>query len=67
MDLGDKLMVFFIVILLFSISYAVFETARDIREIKDVVVERTHLPSECQQYYNDGTDQWKECMGVGYK
>ena len=26
-----------------------------------------HLPSECEKYYNDGTDQWKECMGVGYK
>lgn len=26
-----------------------------------------HLPSVCAQYYNDGTDDWIECMGVGKK
>ena len=29
--------------------------------------EKTHLPSLCKQYYNDGTDAWIECMGVGRK
>lgn len=24
-------------------------------------------PEMCYHYYNDGTDQWKECMGVEYK
>jgi len=26
-----------------------------------------HLPSHCRHLYNDGTDAWIECMGVGYK
>lgn len=26
-----------------------------------------HLPSVCQKYMNDGTDNWINCMGVGKK
>lgn len=35
----------------------------------DVRSERisNHLPSKCRQYYNNGTDQWIDCMGVGPK
>jgi hypothetical protein len=29
--------------------------------------ERVHLPTKCRKFYNDGTDRWIECMGVGYK
>ena len=25
-----------------------------------------HLPAQCGRYYNDGTERWIECMGVGY-
>lgn len=25
------------------------------------------LPEKCAPHYNDGTDAWKDCMGVGYK
>ena len=25
------------------------------------------LPQKCQQYYNNGTEEWIDCMGVGYK
>lgn len=28
---------------------------------------RAPLPVRCAPYYNDGTDRWKDCMGVGYK
>lgn len=28
---------------------------------------RVHLPTKCRPFYNDGTDRWIECMGVGYK
>jgi len=28
---------------------------------------RQTLPQKCQQYYNNGTDEWIDCMGVGYK
>jgi len=27
---------------------------------------RQPLPAKCTVYYNDGTDRWKDCMGVGY-
>lgn len=27
---------------------------------------RYHRPTICAPYYNDGTDRWKDCMGVGY-
>lgn len=26
-----------------------------------------HRPTKCAVYYNDGTDRWKDCMGVGLK
>lgn len=25
------------------------------------------LPEVCRPYYNDGTDRWKDCIGVGLK
>jgi hypothetical protein len=37
--------------------------------IEDKVTQRVtiHLPTECAEYYEDGTDKWKDCMGVGLK
>lgn len=26
-----------------------------------------HLPTKCAPFYNDGTDAWINCMGVGKK
>jgi len=67
MDRFEKFMIVFVFLLFFSISYAVLETAKgEIEDIKEIT-ERRHLPSECQSYYNDGTDRWKDCIGVGYK
>ena len=28
--------------------------------------ERLSLPQKCKPYYNDGTERWIDCMGVGY-
>ena len=28
--------------------------------------EPVHLPSKCAEFYNDDTDAWINCMGVGY-
>lgn len=25
------------------------------------------LPEKCAPYYNDGTERWIDCMGVGYQ
>ena len=36
-------------------------------ESRQEMPEKTHLPSLCKPYYNDGTDAWAECMGVGRK
>ena len=67
-DIMEAVCVVFVCVLLVSFSYAVIDTASNIREnvnkdIKDI----KHLPSECEKYYEDGTDNWKDCMGVGYK
>lgn len=66
----EKFMILFLIIFFTSLSYAVIKTAGEVRknvtqEVKGRQVE--HLPSVCQQYYNNGTDQWIECMGVGRK
>jgi hypothetical protein len=29
-------------------------------------VKTESLPVRCRPYYNDGTERWAECMGVGY-
>lgn len=42
----------------------VFPADEIAREIK---VKREHLPSKCQKYYNNGSEDWINCMGVGYK
>lgn len=33
----------------------------------EIKVTRTHLPTKCRPFYNDGTGRWAECMGVGPK
>lgn len=35
--------------------------------IRDVETQHVPLPVKCQEFYNDGTDAWKDCMGVGLK
>ena len=29
--------------------------------------QRQSLPEKCAPYYQDGTDAWINCMGVGYR
>ena len=33
------------------------------------IIEKTELtlPEKCREFYNDSTDRWIECIGVGYK
>lgn len=60
----------FLLIIFVSFSYAVIETAENVRnKVEEAVKERDnkHLTMECEQYYNDGTGRWAECMGVGHK
>lgn len=66
----EKCMIFFVLLLVVSFSYAVVETAEGSRhkvEIYQQKQEVKSLPEKCQPFYNDGTDQWKDCMGVGFK
>lgn len=28
--------------------------------------EPVHLPTKCAEFYNDDTEAWIDCMGVGY-
>ena len=67
----DLIVVSVIVLIFFSISYAVIKTASEIQEnvtIKEVKVEEPTLPEKCRDLYYNGTNEdWFKCMGVEYK
>lgn len=66
----ESFVILFIVSLIAILSNAVLHTAQSIEEeVKEINArqEVKHLPTECAVYYNDGTDQWIDCMNVGYK
>ena len=44
----------------------VYETSKG-QVTQSVTMARQSLPQKCAPYYNDGTEQWIDCMGVGYK
>ena len=52
------------------VSYATFviisTVAADAR-VMETPIEPTPLPERCAEFYNNGTDEWKDCMGVGLK
>lgn len=33
----------------------------------DVIIEPLPLPRKCAEFFNDGTEDWINCMGVGYQ
>lgn len=72
MDKHERFVIAMILIIFLSLSIAVIKTAYGIQQdIQKVIKEEKeresrHLPTECEQYYCDGTDQWIECMQVGY-
>ena len=70
MRVYELFLMFLICLFLVSLAYAVIGTAYQARE--SVIesrekIEKRHRPTECEQYYNDGTSQWQDCMGVGVK
>ena len=71
MDRFEKFMILFIIVLFLSLSIAVVKTAYGIQgnlyQRTELNRERRHLPALCDQYYDNGTHQWKECMGVELK
>lgn len=48
-------------VLFAALDHATRDTVSNPRASKRV----THRPQLCERYYNDGTDRWIECMGVG--
>lgn len=70
MSIFDKLFLIFIVVFCMSFSYAVIKTASNIEERMNEIQQEKEMKDrriECRAYYNDGTDRWKDCMGVGYR
>lgn len=69
MKTSELISIAMILSLFVSFSYAVLKTAGEIREEvkEESLFVNKHLPTTCQPFYNDGTDRWKECMGVGIK
>jgi cell division protein FtsL len=70
MDRFEKFFVLFIILLFLSLSIAVIKTAYSIQENVDNSIkerQRTHLPTKCSEYYDNGTEEWQECMLVEKK
>lgn len=70
MDKHERFVIAMILIIFLSLSIAVIKTAygiqQDIQKVIKKEKERTHLPTICEEHYGTGSDQWIECMGVGY-
>ena len=49
-----------------SLAILIHLNARDPHHTLEKFSKQT-LPQKCQVFYNDGTDRWKDCMGVEYK
>ena len=59
---------FMIVIWMFAISVLMTVSGyANAQDQESLIYERQTLPKKCMSFYNNGTDQWVECMGVGYK
>lgn len=56
-----------IAIIALALNTCTLEIGEYVEPAAVVKQEREHLPTKCAPYYNDGTDQWIECMGVGRK
>lgn len=68
MKIFEYVLIVLICLFFISFAYAVIDTASAIQEnVKKEPNRISQLPSECEKYYNSGTDEWKDCMGVGYK
>lgn len=69
-DRFEKFFISFVILLFVSLAFAVVKTAKEIENIVEENherQERRHLPTECREYYNDGTDRWIKCMNVEHK
>lgn len=53
----------FTVLVLFALADAQAQASEDL----DPCGQELSLPEKCREFYNDGTDAWINCMGVGYK
>ena len=70
MKILECMIIFLCCCFLVSFTYAVLETASDSQDIqvKDQQKQEVNtLPQKCAPFYNNGTDDWIECMGVGKK
>lgn len=74
MSKWEWFLIFGIVCIFTSLSYAVIKTAKENTEVYYQKIEQKKedrrqedIRVRCAVYYNDGTGRWKECMGVGYK
>jgi len=69
MNKFEKFMILFLIVFFLSFSLAVIKTAYGGAERMEKIYREmvTPRPSVCSQYYNDGSNRWINCMGVGYK
>ena len=50
-----------------ALGYAIISTVQPTEAPCIEAIEREHLPSKCKEYYDTGTVEWAECMGVERK
>lgn len=64
-----------VVLYICLLTIFVLTTLRVVNDIKDIVQRAEYeeamssyqqAPERCARYYNNGTDDWINCMGVGY-
>lgn len=57
----------FLLAMFVNLSARAVDTANPPQPASDTSLRYHHLPTVCAPFYNDGTDRWRECMGVGKK
>ena len=66
-DKGEWWLLVGICLLCVFFTYAIVDTAQAVVNVMEHHERVNNRPVKCKEYYNSGTNEWVECMGVGYK
>lgn len=67
-DMIERVILLGICLVVVAFAYAVLATVTPAEgAVPEVHVETERRPSKCAEFYNSGTHEWKECMGVGLR
>lgn len=70
MDRTIQIFVLIYIILITIFTITTFGVVKDIKNILsreiEIREEYQQAPERCAKYYNNGTEEWINCIGVGY-